>query len=103
MRGPSIKAPAPPRAGPPRTAAIDKADRLLDWCAEPLVRLIRQYSVRDYQAGMPTAHLPVFMTEAEGVTMCEPRNDWKRWSPRERVVAVVLWLLLVGLPLAVWI
>ena len=31
--------------------------------------------------------------------MCEPRNDWKRWSPRERVVAVVLWLLLVGLPL----
>jgi hypothetical protein len=28
-------------------------------------------------------------------------EDWRRWSPGERVLAVALALLLVGLPLAV--
>jgi hypothetical protein len=29
--------------------------------------------------------------------------DWKRWSSVERLLAVVLTLLLIGLPLQLWI
>ena len=30
-------------------------------------------------------------------------DDWNRWSAHERMLAVVLALLLVGLPIAVWL
>jgi hypothetical protein len=30
------------------------------------------------------------------------REDWKRWSAAERVLAVVVAVALIGLPVAVW-
>ena len=30
-------------------------------------------------------------------------DDWRRWSAAERILAVVLGLLLIGLPFAVWL
>jgi len=30
------------------------------------------------------------------------REDWKRWSAAERVLAVVVAVVLIGLPVAVW-
>jgi len=30
------------------------------------------------------------------------REDWKRWSTAERVLAVVAMVVLFGLPVAVW-
>jgi hypothetical protein len=30
-------------------------------------------------------------------------EDWIRWSAAQRVLAVVLGLLLIGLPVAVWL
>ena len=30
-------------------------------------------------------------------------DDWRRWSAAERVLAVALALLLIGLPFAVWL
>ena len=30
------------------------------------------------------------------------REDWKRWSAAERVLAVVAMVVLFGLPVAVW-
>ena len=29
-------------------------------------------------------------------------EDWKRWSAAERVLAVVVLVVLIGLPVAVW-
>jgi len=31
------------------------------------------------------------------------REDWKRWSAAERVLAVVEMMVLFGLPVAVWL
>jgi hypothetical protein len=31
------------------------------------------------------------------------REDWKRWSAAERVLAVVAMVVLFGLPVAVWL
>ena len=30
------------------------------------------------------------------------REDWKRWSAAERVLAVVVMVVLFGLPVAIW-
>jgi len=30
-------------------------------------------------------------------------GDWRRWSAAEQILAVVLGLLLIGLPFAVWL
>ena len=56
---------------------------------------IRQYSDRHYQAS----------TSAVGTSPIREvgmREDWKRWSAAERVLAVVVTVALIGLPVAVW-
>jgi hypothetical protein len=37
------------------------------------------------------------------VAMRDWVNDWKRWTASERLLAVVLALLLGGLPVTVWL
>ena len=64
------------------------------------VALSRQVSGRQYQAGMPDA---VASPPCGRWRMRDWVEDWIRWSAAQRVLAVVLGLLLIGLPVAVWL
>jgi len=59
-----------------------------------------QSSVRHHQAGTPTA---VASLLGGRWWMRDWVDDWRRWSAAERILAVVLGLLLIGLPFAVWL